>query len=76
MNQKGNEHCSRAERIYSINLGRHYKCPICKRKGTPVEGNSLVMEHEVEEAKGIVFHRWSFASGRVVEEQSESTNVL
>jgi len=76
MNQKGNEHCSRVENIYDISLGRHHKCPICGKEGAPVKGNHLVMEHRVEDEKGVVYHRWSFATGRKVELQSESTNVL
>ena len=75
MNQKGKEHCSKVEKIYDINMGRHYRCPVCKQDGTPVEGNHLVMEHRVKD-EGVTYHRWSFGSGRIVEIQSESTNVL
>jgi len=75
MNQKATEHCLKVERIYNVKVGRHYKCPVCRHKGTPVEGNDLVMEHKVRD-KGVTYHRWSFASGRIVELQSESTNVL
>ncbi len=75
MNQKMDEYCSKVEGVYDIKMGRHMRCPICKKEGTPVKDNPLVMEHRVE-TKGVVYHRWSYASGRIVELQSESTNVL
>jgi hypothetical protein len=75
MNQRAIEHYSKVERVYNVKAGRHYKCPVCKQKGTPVKGNYLVMEHKVDN-KGVTYHRWSFASGRIVELQAESTNVL
>ena len=76
MNQKGNEHCSRVEEYYGIKLKRVDKCPVCKQPGTPVKNNCLVMEHRVENIKGVVFHRWSYSTGRKVELQTETTNVL
>ena len=76
MSQKMNEYCSKVEKIYDFKMGRHTNCPICGQEGTPVKGNHLVMEHRVEDAKGVVYHRWSYSSGRIVELQSESTNVL
>ncbi len=75
MNQKMNEYCSKVEKIYDFKMGRHMKCPVCGQEGTPVEGNHLVMEHRVD-TKGVVYHRWSYASGRVVQLSAESTNVL
>jgi hypothetical protein len=76
MNQKGNEHCSRVERYYGIKLKRVERCPICRQPGTPVKNNSLVMEHRVADAKGIVYHRWSYSTGRKVDPQAESTNIF
>jgi len=52
------------------------KCPICGAEGQPVKNNALVMEHRVTDAKGVVFHRWSYSTGRKVELQTETTNVL
>jgi hypothetical protein len=75
MSQKMNEYCSKVEAMYDVKLGRHLTCPICKKEGTPVKGNDLVMEHRVE-TKGVEYHRWSYTTGRIVELQSESTNVL
>jgi hypothetical protein len=75
MNQKMTEYCSKVESTYDIKMGRHKKCPICKQEGTPVEGNYLVMEHRVE-TKGVVYHRWSYATGRAVQPGNDSTNIL
>ena len=75
MNQKMNEYCSKAERMHNVRLGRHKKCPVCKAQGTPVQGNHLVMEHRSDEP-GVVYHRWSYASGRMVQESADSTNIL
>ena len=75
MNQKMDEYCSKVERLHDVKLARKYKCPVCKKTGTPVNGNDLVMEHKVD-VPGFVFHRWSFATGRVVQESAENTNVL
>ena len=75
MNQKMNDYCSRVERTFDVRLGRHLRCPICKEEGTPVKDNHLVMEHRVK-TDGVEYHRWSYATGRKVELQSESTNVL
>tara|TARA_R110000851_G_C13085212_1_gene566255 strand:- start:2798 stop:2923 length:126 start_codon:yes stop_codon:yes gene_type:complete len=41
-----------------------------------VNGNSLVMEHKVADSKRIIYHRWSYATGRKVERESQDTNVL
>lgn len=75
MNQRAKEHCSKVEKIYGVKIGRHHRCPVCRAEGTPVSGNHLVMEHRVD-TKGVVYHRWSFGSGRIVQLESESTNVL
>ena len=75
MNQKMNEYCSKVEKLHDVKLGRFYRCPVCKTTGTPVNGNDLVMEHRVD-VPGVVFHRWSFATGRVVQEAAEYTNIL
>jgi hypothetical protein len=76
MNQKGNEFFSKVEKKYGVKLGRIEKCPVCKQQGTPMKGNPLVMEHKVDNAKGFVYHRWSYSTGRRVEIQAEDTNVL
>ena len=76
MNQKANEFFSRVEKYYDVKIKRVEKCPICKHQGTPVKDNPLVMEHRVTDAKGVVYHRWSYSTGRKVELQTDSTNVL
>ena len=76
MNQKGNEHCSRVENYYGVKLKRVTRCPICRAEGTPVDGNFLVMEHKVADTKHVVYHRWSYSTGRKVELQTESTNIF
>ena len=75
MNQKMNEYCSKVEKLHDVKLGRHKRCPICREQGTPMQGNDLVMEHRVDEP-GVVYHRWSYTTGRAVQESTESTNVL
>tara|TARA_R100001015_G_C4632258_1_gene195586 strand:- start:2787 stop:2951 length:165 start_codon:yes stop_codon:yes gene_type:complete len=52
------------------------RCPICGAEGTPMRGNGLIMEHRVDGAKGIVYHRWSYGTGRIVQYQSSETTVL
>ncbi len=76
MNQKADEFFSMVEKKHNIKLGRFVKCPICKSLGHPVDGNPLVMEHKVADSKRIIYHRWSYASGRKVERESQDTNVL
>lgn len=76
MNQKANAYFSRAEKKYDVRVKRMLNCPLCKKEGTPVKGNCLVMEHRVEDANGVEYHRWSYSTGRKVELQSESTNIL
>ena len=76
MNQKANEFFSRVEKYYDVKLKRVTKCPICGQPGQPVKGNPLVMEHRVADAKGVEYHRWSYSTGRKVEIQTDSTNVL
>jgi hypothetical protein len=76
MNQKGNEHCSRAENYYHIKLKRVERCPQCRQVGSPMKGNHLIMEHRVDGEKGVVYHRWSYSTGRKIDPQSEETNVL
>ena len=63
MNQKGNEFFSKVEKHYDVKLGRIENCPVCKQQGTPMKGNPLVMEHKVGNAKGFVYHRWSYSTG-------------
>ena len=75
MNQKMNEYCSKVEKLHGVELGRHKRCPTCRAQGTPVQGNDLVMEHRADEP-GVVYHRWSYTTGRAVQESTESTNVL
>ena len=75
MNQKMDEYCSKVEQLHDVKLGRFYRCPVCKETGTPVNGNALVMEHRVD-VPGVEYHRWSFATGRTVQEAAENTNVL
>ena len=76
MNQKANEFFSKVEEYYDVKLKRVTKCPVCGQEGQPVKGNPLVMEHIVADAKVVVFHRWSYSTGRKVELQTDSTNVL
>lgn len=76
MNHKANEFFSKVEKVYDIKLGRHMNCPICRQEGTPQNNNPLVMEHRASNERGIVFHRWSFSSGRVIRANSEDFNVL
>ena len=76
MNQKANEFFSKVEEYYDVKLKRVTKCPVCGQEGQPVKGNPLVMEHRVADTKGVVFHRWSYSTGRKVELQTDSTNVL
>jgi len=52
------------------------RCPICREEGKAQENNPLVMEHRVDTDKGIIFHRWSYSTGRLVNKQAEETNVL
>jgi len=76
MNQKTDEFFSKVENKYEVNIGRVKRCPICKAEGTPMQGNGLVMEHRVDGVKGIVYHRWSYGTGRLVQHESSDTNVL
>ena len=76
MNHKGNEFFSRVEKDYDVKLKRQMRCPICREEGKAQENNPLVMEHRVDTDKGIIFHRWSYSTGRLVNKQAEETNVL
>lgn len=76
MNQKGNEFFSRVEKKFGLKVGRHIRCPICRREGNPQEDNPLVMEHRVDTDKAILYHRWSYSTGRIVSRSPEETNVL
>jgi hypothetical protein len=76
MNQKGNEFFSKVEKKYDVKLGRIERCPICRQQGQPMKGNALVMEHRLGDTKNIVFHRWSYSTGRIVEHEAQETNVL
>ena len=75
MNQKASEYFSKVEKYYDLKLKRVVNCPICGIEGQPVKNNPLVMEHRVTDAKGVVFHRWSYSTGRKVELQTETTNI-
>ena len=76
MNQKANKYFSKVESMYDLKLGRYNKCPICGKKGQPMKDNPLVMEHRVADTKAIVFHRWSYSTGRKVDLQAEVTDNL
>lgn len=76
MNHKGNEFFSKVENNYGVKLGRHLNCPVCKREGTIQKDNPLVMEHRVDDDKRIVYHRWSYSSGRMLVINAEDYNVL
>ena len=76
MNQKTDEFFSKVENKYEVKIGRVKRCPICGAEGTPMQGNGMVMEHRVDTAKGIVYHRWSYGTGRIVQYESSDTNVL
>ena len=77
MNEKINEYCSKIERKYDLKAKRKTHCPICKELGKPTEGNDLVWLHQVYHEDGRPeFHRWSYATGRPVEQSAESTNIL
>mgnify|MGYP003668202424 CR=1 FL=1 len=75
MNQKENEYFSKVEKKYDVAVKRVIKCPICGTAGTPTTKSQLVWGHRVPE-KGVVFHRWSYATGRIVEISEDETNVL
>lgn len=76
MNHKGNEFFSRVEKNYGVKLGRHTNCPVCNREGSVQNGNPLVMEHRVDDERKIVYHRWSYSSGRMLVLNAEDYNVL
>jgi len=76
MNKKINEYCSKIEEKFDLKLRKKTFCPICKQEGQPISGNDLVWYHRVGEEKSVEFHRWSYATGRKVEEAAESTNIL
>jgi hypothetical protein len=76
MNQKATKFYSKVEKHYDVKIGRYEKCPICGHQGEPMKNNALVMEHRVSDTKGVVFHRWSYGTGRKVEIQSQETNIL
>ena len=76
MNQKANKYFSKVESVYDLKLGRYNKCPMCGKEGRPMKNNPLVMEHRVADTKGIVFHRWSYSTGRKVDLQTEDLNDL
>jgi hypothetical protein len=76
MNQKANKYFSKVESVYDIKLGRYNKCPICGKEGQPMKDNEFIMEHRVADAKAIVYHRWSYSTGRKVDLQAENSNDL
>ena len=76
MNQKTDEFFSKVENKYEVSIGRFKRCPICGAEGTPMQNNGLVMEHQVKGSCGIVYHRWSYGTGRIVEPESQDTNIL
>jgi hypothetical protein len=76
MNHKGNEYSLKVERNYDIKLGRYENCPVCGQEGKTQGENFLVMEHRVDEYRGIAYHRWSYSTGRMLVHDSEDSNVL
>ncbi len=77
MNKKISEYCSKIEEKFDFKAKRKTHCPICKHPGVPIEGNELVWYHQVHHDNGkLEFHRWSYMTGRIVELQSESTNIV
>lgn len=76
MNQKASEFFSKVEEKYGIKLQRVTRCPICGQPGGQLEGNSLIMEHRVDNLNKIVYHRWSYSTGRLVEHEPQDTNVI
>lgn len=76
MNHKGNEFFSKVEKNYGVTLRRHMNCPVCGREGATQNGNALVMEHRVDDDRKIVYHRWSYSTGRMLVINAEDYNVL
>jgi hypothetical protein len=76
MNHKGNEFFSKVEKSQGIKTGRHLNCPVCNKEGTVQKDNFLIMEHRVDDDRRIVYHRWSYGSGRMIVINAEDYNVL
>jgi hypothetical protein len=77
MNQKANEFFSKVEKYYDVKLKRVTKVSyLWTVRDNQLKNNPLVMEHRVADAKGVVYHRWSYSTGRKVEIQLTETNVL
>ena len=77
MNKKINEYCSKIEKKYGVKSKKKKICPQCGEEGRPTNGNDLVWYHRVGADKsGVVFHRWSYTTGRSVDMIAEDTNVL
>lgn len=76
MNQSQKDYFSKVEKKYKVKRGRHYNCPICGLRGTAPNDNPLMMVHDAIDSRGLIKHRWSFASGRIIEVPAEDTNVL
>ena len=75
MSLQENEYFSKVEKKYDVKVKRAIRCPICGADGNPTTKSQLVWEHRASK-EGVVFHRWSYVTGRIVELDREETNVL